>query len=71
MGIFILEGKVRNKLGFKCWLTLFTIKKKSPRGKPIQKKLLLFQAFLCTLVDQGVHLFFSFPTNIFSNKVKK
>ena len=24
--------------------------------------------FLCTLMDQSVHLFFSFPTNIFSNK---
>ena len=35
------------------------------------KKLLLLQAFLCTLVDQGVHLFFSFTTNICSNKVKK
>ena len=38
---------------------------------PYKKVATFASFFLCTLVDQGVHLFFSYPTNIFSNKVKK
>ena len=35
------------------------------------KILLLLQVFLCRLIDQGVHPFFLFPTNILSSKVKQ
>ena len=38
---------------------------------PYKKSCYFCKPILCTLVDQGVHPFFSFPTNIFSNKVKK
>ena len=38
---------------------------------PYTKSCYFCKLFLCTLVDQVVHPFFLFPTNVISNKVKQ